>query len=105
MVADRLEPAFDSATRKRGLLGRDGLPPGHAMVIAPCNAVHTFFMRFAIDILFVNREGRILKIKYAVPASRIALSLSAWATIELAGRSLAGLDVTPGDTLTLVEAS
>ena len=58
VVAATLEPAFDSASRKRGLLGRDGLAAGHALIIAPSNMVHTFFMRFPIDILIVSRGGR-----------------------------------------------
>ncbi len=53
-----LEVAVDSATRKKGLLGREGLADGGGLVIAPTNAVHTFFMRFPIDIVFVSRAGR-----------------------------------------------
>ena len=53
-----LEVAVDSATRKKGLLGREGLADGAGLVIAPTNAVHTFFMRFPIDIVFVTQAGR-----------------------------------------------
>ncbi len=60
VVVPDLEVAVDSATRKKGLLGRDGLADGCGLVIAPTNAVHTFFMRFPIDIVFVteSRRGR-----------------------------------------------
>ena len=58
VVVPDLEVAVDSATRKKGLLGRDGLADGSGLVIAPTNAVHTFFMRFPIDIVFVTRAGR-----------------------------------------------
>ena len=53
VVAETLETAFDSGTRRRGLLGRDDLPAGSALVLAPCNAVHTVRMRFPIDVVFV----------------------------------------------------
>ncbi len=48
--------------RARGLLGRDGLPPDCGMLIERCNAIHTFFMRFAIDAVFLDRNGAVVKI-------------------------------------------
>ena len=99
VVADQLLTAFDSASRRQGLLGRDSLPPGSALIIAPSNAVHTFFMRFPIDIMFVRRDGSVLKVRSAVPARRIAASLRAFAVIELAAGSLAGSNTTAGDRL------
>ena len=57
LVAAILEAAFDSATRRRGLLGREDLDEGRALVLAPCNAIHTCGMRFPIDVLFVARDG------------------------------------------------
>src|SRR5687768_16358421 len=61
IVADRLLPALDSESRRRGLLKHTSLDAGEAMIIAPTNAVHTWFMKFAIDIAFVTRDGRVLK--------------------------------------------
>jgi uncharacterized membrane protein (UPF0127 family) len=78
-----LEVAVDSATRKKGLLGRDGLAPGAALLIAPTNAVHTFFMRFPIDIVFAARDGTILKVRRTVPAWRMAAAWRGYAVIEL----------------------
>src|SRR5687768_12329149 len=83
-IATTIETAFESADRKKGLLGRDGLAPGQALVIAPTNLVHTFAMRFPIDILFMARDGRVLKVRRAVPARRIAGSWRAFAVVELA---------------------
>src|SRR5512143_1264020 len=79
VVANRLLAAFDSASRRKGLLGLDSLPEGSAMLIAPSNAVHTFFMRFPIDIAFLARDGRVLKVRPAVPARRIAAALRGYA--------------------------
>jgi uncharacterized protein len=98
-VATRLEGAFDSATRNRGLLGRTGLDPGVALVIAPSNAVHTFAMQFPIDIIFANREGVVVKTRSAVPKSRIAFALGGFAVIELAAGEIAKSGVRKGDRL------
>jgi len=99
IVATRVEAALDSATRRRGLLGRDGLPEGTALVIAPSNAVHTFRMRFAIDVIFVRRDGRVTKVRAAIPARRLAVSPMAFAVVETAAGGSAG--VAPGDYLEL----
>ena len=102
-VANTLEAAFDSATRRRGLLGREGLAEGEALVLAPCNAVHTFRMRFPIDLLFVARDGRITKIVRRLGASRIAVSFAAFATIEMRAGALDGADLAVGDRLAVEE--
>jgi uncharacterized protein len=99
VIAEHLLTAFDSTSRRQGLLGRDGLPDGSALIIAPSNAVHTFFMRFPIDILFVRRDGNVIKMRSAVRPWRIAGSLRAFAVIELAAGSLAQSQTTPGDRL------
>jgi uncharacterized membrane protein (UPF0127 family) len=80
----QLEVAVESAARKKGLLGRDGLAAGAGLVIAPTNAVHTFFMRFPIDIVFVARDGTVVKVSRAVPAWRMAAAWKGYAVVELA---------------------
>jgi uncharacterized membrane protein (UPF0127 family) len=98
-VASQVETALTSAERRKGLLGRDGLAPGQALVIAPTNLVHTFSMRFPIDILFVARDGRVVKAKDSVPARRIAGALRGFAVIELAAGELRRSDTRQGDTI------
>jgi uncharacterized membrane protein (UPF0127 family) len=103
IAVSRLEPAFDSASRRRGLLGRDGLPGGAAMVLAPCRAVHTWFMRFPIDLVFVARDGRVVKVCEAVGPWRVRIALGGFAVIELnAGTAAHGFR--PGDLVELVGA-
>jgi uncharacterized membrane protein (UPF0127 family) len=99
VVARTLLTAFDSASRKRGLLKHDSLPEENALIIAPSNAIHTFFMRFAIDVAFVSRDGRILKVRSAIPAGRMSASLRAFAVIELPAGALAGAETVAGDSL------
>jgi uncharacterized protein len=99
VVAAKLETAFDSKTRNRGLLGRDGLDEESALILAPCNSIHTFFMRFPIDVAFVARNGRVAKTAACVRPWRISLSLTAFATIEFAAGTFERVDLHRGDTL------
>jgi uncharacterized protein len=104
IVATVLEQALDSSSRKRGLLGRGALDPERALIIAPSNMVHTFGMQFPIDLLFVTRDGRVLKAPRAVPARRIVCALRAFAVIELAANILDRSETMPGDRLSIVPA-
>ena len=101
VVATHLLPAFDSKTRNVGLLGRQSLDPRTAMIIAPTNAVHTFFMRFPIDIAFVEKDGRILKIRKRLPAWRLAGAWGAYAVVEMAAGSFEVAGTGTGDRLTV----
>src|SRR5260370_10686287 len=87
VVASRIELALDSRSRRRGLLGRDALDKGAALIIAPCSSIHTFFMRFAIDVVFVSRDGRVLKAYPGLVQWRIAFSTRAVAGLPRAGRA------------------
>ena len=104
IVANTLLRAFDSESRRRGLLKRDFLADGSALVIAPTNAIHTFFMRFAIDVAFVAKDGRVLKLRRAMPPWRIAAAWGAFAVVELAAGALDRAGVQPGDLLRVVPA-
>jgi len=99
IVAGTLLRAFDSASRRRGLLKRDFLAGGSALVIAPTNAIHTFFMRFAIDVAFVAKDGRIVKVRRAMPPWRIAAAWGGFAVVELAAGALDRAEVRAGDVL------
>ena len=99
VVATDLEAAFERETRNKGLLGRTGLPDGRALVIAPCNSVHTFFMKFTIDVFFVARDGTVRKISRGLRPWRIALSPKSFAVIEMADGAATRAGVTPGDQL------
>jgi len=104
VLVSQLEAAFDSATRKKGLLGRDGLDAGAGLVIAPCGGVHTFFMRFPIDVVFAARDGRVVKVSHAVKPWRLALAVSAFCVIELPAGTAAACAMRPGDRLELFPA-
>ena len=98
-LATTLEIAMDSQSRKKGLLGRDGLDPGHAFVIAPCQGIHTFGMRFPIDVVAVTRDGIVVKTRANVRPNRVVMAWSAFAILELRADSLRASDLLIGDQL------
>ncbi len=91
--------AGDSATRREGLLGHDALPPGSGLVIAPSQGVHTFGMRFPIDVVCVTREGVVVKYRSAVVPRRLVLSWSAFAMVELGAGEAGRAGLMVGDVL------
>jgi uncharacterized membrane protein (UPF0127 family) len=104
-VATLVEIAATRTTRRRGLLGRDGLDEASAMLLAPCAAVHTAGMRFAIDVVFVDRQGFAVKVVPNLRPWRIALATGGRAVIEMAAGSLAAGQVLAGDRLFLAPVS
>ena len=102
MIATRLEAAFDSDSRRRGLLGRTAFADGSALIIAPCSSIHMFFMQFAIDVLFVARDGRIVKVCRVVRPWRIAVSWGGFAAIELPAGTTERSGAQRGDYLKVV---
>ena len=85
--------------RMCGLLGRDTLALGEALLLKRCGSVHTFGMRFAIDVLFLDRRQRVIVIHQNVPRRRMLFSLRATHTLEMSAHAarLHGLAI--GDTL------
>ena len=99
VLAESVSRAFDSRSRRRGLLSHTSLPRGSAMVIAPTSAIHTFFMRFPIDVAFIDRAGRVVKARAGVRPWRIVMAPRAFAAIEMPEGILAESQTTPGDCL------
>jgi len=102
VVATRVELATTRRARRIGLLGRSHLDPDAALVLAPCLAVHTAFMRFPIDIAFVDLHGRAVRLVRSLRAWRIAIAPRAHAAIELPAGALTRHEVNVGDQLQLV---
>lgn len=101
VIARDVELALTRSARRRGLLHRDSLSANTALILAPCFAIHTAFMRFAIDVVFVDRGGVIRRIVRRLPPWRMAASPGAYATVEFAAGALDGVDVAVGDRLCL----
>jgi uncharacterized membrane protein (UPF0127 family) len=100
-IAERVEVAVTRRDRRKGLLGRSGFAASSALIMAPCFSIHTMFMRFDIDVVFVDDMGRAVKIVRRMSPWRIAVDPSAHPVVELPAGSVR--DVTVGDRLYLVE--
>lgn len=99
VVARTVETAFDRQTRNRGLLGRSSLADDAALILAPCNSIHTFFMQFAIDVVFVDRDGHVCRARRSLRPWRIQAAFRAFAVVELASGALERSDTRAGDRL------
>jgi uncharacterized membrane protein (UPF0127 family) len=101
VVAADVEVADTREKRRRGLLGRSSMNPSSALILLPCFSIHTAFMQFPIDAVFVNREGIVVRVVRNMRPWRIAVSLRARAVVEFAGGSLDPRDMLEGDRLYL----
>ncbi|MDQ4125111.1 MAG: DUF192 domain-containing protein [Actinomycetota bacterium] len=102
MIAERVRWARAPAERARGLLGAPELRPGEALVIEPARQVHTFGMRYAIDVCFCDAGWRVLHVVAPLRPRRV----TRWArraryAIEAPAGALTGVE--PGDQLSLSE--
>lgn len=101
-LGDRITRATNLLARARGLLGKRRLEPGHGLWIEPCSSIHMFFMRFAIDVVFLDRDHRVVRVcenvrpwrvAFGGRGSRVALELPVGVVRESGTR--------PGDVLDL----
>jgi uncharacterized membrane protein (UPF0127 family) len=98
-LADRALIADNSKTRKTGLLKHDRLERGEGLWITPCEAIHTVGMKFAIDVLFLDKKRKVVKIRAAMPRWRMAASLFAHSVLELPSGTVQATQTTSGDQL------
>ena len=98
-LADRALIADSSKSRKTGLLKHDRLEPGEGLWITPCEGVHTVGMKFAIDVLFLNKQRKVVKIRAAMPRWRMAACLWAHSVLELPSGTAAATQTARGDQL------
>jgi uncharacterized membrane protein (UPF0127 family) len=99
VLATKVTIAADRATRRRGLLGRAGIGENEALVLVPCFAIHTWRMRFPIDVLFLDTAGRVIDARSRLLPGKVAAALGAHAVIELATGRIAATGTRKGDEL------
>jgi uncharacterized membrane protein (UPF0127 family) len=99
LLASSAELADRGEKRRKGLLGRERLLPGEGLWILPCEAVHTFGMRFPIDLVYLDRHHRIKKVRSNVPPWRLSACLAAHSVLELASGTIRDTQTKPGDRL------
>lgn len=89
-------------TRFKGLMGVTELPQGQGLLIVPCNSVHCFGMKIPIDVLFLSKEGEVVRmIPNMAPGKISPVVKGARATLELPAGTIAQTGTQVGDRLEL----
>ena len=99
ILAETADIADTSAKRRTGLLRHQSLPAGSGLWIVPCEAVHTFGMKFAIDVVYLNKRRKVLKIRHNMVPRRISGCLRAHSVLELPAGTAESTETKPGDML------
>jgi uncharacterized membrane protein (UPF0127 family) len=94
-----IELADSSAKRRVGLLKHEKLEPGEGLWIVPCESVHTFFMKFPIDLVYLDKKRKVRKVRKAVPPWRLSACLSAHSILELPAGTAEETGTQAGDVL------
>jgi uncharacterized protein len=99
VVCERCIVADSPLPRMRGLLGRRNLGSDEGVLLRPAGSIHTFFMRFPIDVVFLDRDGRVLRVAESVRPWRTAAARGARAVLELRAGESGRRRVAVGDVL------
>ncbi len=99
VLATAADVADTSRARRTGLLKHTSLPKGEGLLIRPCESVHTFWMKFPIDVLYLSRKKKVLKIRHAMAPWRVSMCLIAHSVLELPAGTAAETGTVKGDEL------
>ena len=106
VIGNRIEIADTSLSRMVGLLGRRGLNAGEGLWIRPSSGVHTFFMRFSIDVIGLDKQMKVIKLwRRLVPYRVTSVSVKLSSVIELRAGAIDGCQVELGDQLAMTAAA
>ena len=99
MLADAASVADSSESRRTGLLKHTSLAPGDGLWIVPCESVHSFFMNFTIDVLYLDRQHKVKKARPEMVPWRASACLTAHSVLELPAGTIARTGTVAGDQL------
>lgn len=99
VLAESTVVANTSSKRRQGLLGRDSFEPGSGLWIVPCESVHSFGMRFPIDVVYLDRKRKVRKVREHMIPGRISADLLSHSVLELPAGTIARTRTQPGDQL------
>ena len=102
VIADKVEVAKSFWSRGKGLIGRKSLAEGYGLVIRPCGSIHMFFMSIPLDVLHVDKDGRIVKILHEIKPWRVGpiVFKSKW-VVELPAGTARRTGTEEGDVVTV----
>jgi uncharacterized membrane protein (UPF0127 family) len=103
-IGDAIDSAASSAQRRTGLLKHDKLDQGAGLWIVPCEAVHTFFMKFAIDLIYLDRKHRVRGLVRELRPWRFSICLPAHSVLEVPLGTIDRTNTRKGDELELLQA-
>jgi uncharacterized protein len=101
-LAANLSVAATVCSRAKGLLGRKALAPGEGLWIKPCLGIHTFFMRFPIDVAFLDKQCRVIEVVHHLAPQRLTKFVPAAAgVIELPAGTLSASGTVVGNHIVI----
>ena len=105
VLGEAIEVADTAVRRVKGLLGRECLEDGQGLLFKGCSSLHTLFMRFPIDIVFLDKSGKVLRLKADVgPFKFVAAPLRAQYALELPAGAISTSKTKVGDYLIFDQA-
>lgn len=103
VIAERIERANSMWARAVGLIGRRALSPGEGVWLVPCNGIHTFGMRFPLDVLILDRDGCVLRLRRNLLPNRLVLpARGGYSVVELPAGTLDPACIQSGDRMELL---
>jgi uncharacterized membrane protein (UPF0127 family) len=105
ILADAADVADSSPKRRKGLLAREALYSGEGLWIVPCGAIHSFGMKFPIDVVYLDRKKRVRKVRTEMVPWRLSMCLLAHSVLELPSGSIARTHTQSGDQLEFRDTS
>lgn len=104
LIVEKVELAESFVKRFLGLMFRKNLSENHGLLLTPCNEIHTFSMRFPIDAIFLDHEGKVLKIETAMQPNKLGKKVKqANSVLELRAHTAENLGLSEGDILNIVK--
>jgi uncharacterized protein len=104
ILADKLEIANNPFKRMKGLLGRNSLNVGEALHIIPCKSIHSFFMKFRFDAIFLNKKNKVVYLIENMPAWSVSkICFSSFSVVELPSGVIKESETNIGDVLEFLD--
>ena len=99
ILGQAVEVADTSEKRRTGLLKHERLEPGEGLWISPCESIHTFFMKFPIDLVYLDKKRKVRKVRHAVKPWRLSMCLTAHSIMEFPAGTVQNTGTRPGDEI------
>lgn len=105
-LAQDVEVAASLFSKARGLLGRKSIPPDYGLLVTPCNSIHSFFMAFPFDALFLDKNNTVVHVIHSMPSYRISPILrKAHSVLELPTGTARATGTVVGDVIEMLDES